>query len=218
MQMGLQSGNRISLSNRVLLPGRESGWPCKFLDWSPPVSFKGFYYRFNVYSADPSSRCFPDLEVWNGLQENRDYMYGHHQRFCFNRTSFVSSSDIVSMAYEDRSDVYTKFYTVGLIWTLNQCLNAEHWTLNAEYWTRCLISGQRIHASSTIRLSLFEGRFRFWWKFLHVPCDRRYEDNRQRFAIWKRHIGNIYKAYVINFYDDDALLEKLWVCCRPSQM
>jgi hypothetical protein len=72
---------------------------------------QGFYHRTNLYNDNPIDWCLPDLEIWNGLQENRFNLYGMHQRFCRNRTSFVSTSDIVSMLYEDKSPIYQNYFS-----------------------------------------------------------------------------------------------------------
>ncbi|KAI6170817.1 putative cubilin [Aphelenchoides bicaudatus] len=73
----------------------------------------GYYYKTNMYGESPLNWCFPDLEIWNGPYDGRYNLFGIHMRFCQNRTTFVSSSDIVSVVYEDRSDVYNFYFSLN---------------------------------------------------------------------------------------------------------
>ncbi|KAI6211378.1 putative cubilin [Aphelenchoides besseyi] len=75
----------------------------------------GFYHRWNpFYKNNEMDWCFPDLDIWNGPQENRYSYYLSSYRFCKNQTIFVSSTDILSMAYEDRLPVYEEQRSEGL--------------------------------------------------------------------------------------------------------
>uniref|UniRef100_A0A1I7RXF4 Cubilin n=1 Tax=Bursaphelenchus xylophilus TaxID=6326 RepID=A0A1I7RXF4_BURXY len=78
------------------------------------VNEDGFYEHIPSINGGPEQPCFPDLEAWNGPVESRYSLYSLYQRFCVNRTSFVSNADIMTVVYEDRAKVYRSVMYTGI--------------------------------------------------------------------------------------------------------
>ncbi|CAD5223335.1 unnamed protein product [Bursaphelenchus okinawaensis] len=106
-----------------VLPGIECVWNFKAgIGYRYKVELKflqedGFYDQMR-FVINSKMNCFPDLEVWNGLPESRSTLYSVYQRFCANRTAFVSSADLMTVTYEDR----TKTYADGTIHDFDKSL------------------------------------------------------------------------------------------------
>ncbi|KAI6227549.1 putative cubilin [Aphelenchoides fujianensis] len=89
-------------------------WRVEFFFVTEDEDDHGFYQRWTGYTAEAADWCFPDLEVWNGPQETEHSLFASTRRFCENRTTFVSTTDIMSMAYEDRRAGYVSAFPVDL--------------------------------------------------------------------------------------------------------
>ncbi|KAH7711770.1 Calcium binding EGF domain containing protein [Aphelenchoides avenae] len=69
------------------------------LDLHFPGDTQGFYQTF--YDGPLDETCLPDLEVWNGPVEDTFAQLSHHI-FCANTSTFVSTTDIVTILYHDQ--------------------------------------------------------------------------------------------------------------------
>uniref|UniRef100_A0A914BUV6 Cubilin n=1 Tax=Acrobeloides nanus TaxID=290746 RepID=A0A914BUV6_9BILA len=71
----------------------------------------GFYDSSYLFRYDEKGTCFPDIEIWNGDKNNRYSSYQMYRKFCSNSSIFVSTSDIASVYYEDKSRFYDSYET-----------------------------------------------------------------------------------------------------------